>query len=80
MAGHACSCDGVGASNVRLNQLATAGWKEERMATIAFPDEGGAPRARIDIGAGVRDSKVRRDATVGLKHSGVPRDTPDAKP
>jgi len=50
------------------------------MATIAFPDEGGAPRARIDIGAGVRDSKVRRDATVGLKHSGVPRDTPDAKP
>src|SRR5258708_37185428 len=34
MAGQACSCGAVAASNVLVNQFATAGWKEEREVTL----------------------------------------------
>src|SRR3981189_209389 len=37
IAGQACSCGAVAASNVLVNQLATAGGKDERAVTLELP-------------------------------------------
>jgi len=48
MAGQACSCGAVAASNVLLNQLATAGWKEERAVTLELTWGGVDSLGRVD--------------------------------